>query len=281
MNGAGDHLNNVETVDFTAPALGIYTLTVHAYDINGAAQPYALVVHGAATAVDATPRIAQISPSAVAQGTTDQALAITGEFTHFASGTSQVSFSGAGVTVNSVTVTDATHLVAHVAVSPSASLGKRDATVTTGAEVASQVEAIEVVVSSLSVSVTPASWALGTVWPNTTSTTWTGATPALGGYFTVTNDGTSAENLRLRVANSANWTAGSAPGENVFAMGWGQTATQGVEPGYTVLATTSGPLANGLAAGASYRFELQCRAPTASASQNPQSIVVTIEAQLP
>ena len=281
MGGAGDHLNNVETVDFAAPALGLYTITVEGHDINGADQPYALVVSGAATAVDATPGITQVSPASVAQGTTDQAVAITGSFTHFASGTSEVNFSGTGLTVNSVTVSDATHLVAHLASSPSALLGKREVMVTTGAEAASRPDAIEVVATSLSVSVTPSTWALGTVWPNTTSTTWIGATPALGGYFTATNGGTTAENLRLRVANSANWTAGSAPGENVFAMGWGQTATLGVEPGYTVMTNSGGALVSGLASGASFKFDLQCRAPTASTSQNSQSIVVTIEAQLP
>jgi hypothetical protein len=59
-----------------------------------------------------------------------------GLFTNFAAGTSQVSF-GAGVTVNSVSVTSSTNLTAQITVLATAALGPRTVTVTTGIQVVS------------------------------------------------------------------------------------------------------------------------------------------------
>lgn len=60
---------------------------------------------------------------------------ITGQFTHFLQGTTQVSF-GPGITVGTVTVSDSTHLVAQISIDPNAIPGGRTVTVTTGNEVA-------------------------------------------------------------------------------------------------------------------------------------------------
>lgn len=42
----GDRRNNVETVDFAAPAAGTYTITVSGFNVPTGQQPYALVVYG-------------------------------------------------------------------------------------------------------------------------------------------------------------------------------------------------------------------------------------------
>ena len=77
-----------------------------------------------------------VNPTSGQQGQTGLNVAITGQFTHFATGTSAVSF-GAGITVGTVTVTDTTHLTAQISIDAAAALGGRTVTVTTGAEVVS------------------------------------------------------------------------------------------------------------------------------------------------
>ncbi|MGN6593233.1 MAG: Ig-like domain-containing protein, partial [Terriglobales bacterium] len=63
-------------------------------------------------------------------------VAVTGLFTHFAQGTTSASFSSGDLTATSVTVSDATHAVVHVQVSPTAALGNVSVTLTTGTEAA-------------------------------------------------------------------------------------------------------------------------------------------------
>ena len=71
------------------------------------------------------------------------AVTITGQYTNFAQGTSQVSF-GAGIAVNSVAVASGTSLTAQISIAGNAALGARTVTVTTGAEVASIANAFTV-----------------------------------------------------------------------------------------------------------------------------------------
>lgn len=75
-----------------------------------------------------------VNPNCEQQGRVGLNVVITGQSTHFATGTSTVSF-GAGITVRTVTVTDATHLTAQISIDMGAALGGRTVTVTTGAEV--------------------------------------------------------------------------------------------------------------------------------------------------
>ena len=88
------------------------------------------------TVAAGTPVITQVNPNTGQEGQRNLSVTITGQFTHFAQGTSQVSF-GAGITVGSVTVVDATILTAQITISINAPLGPQTATVTTGTEVAS------------------------------------------------------------------------------------------------------------------------------------------------
>lgn len=59
-------------------------------------------------------------------------VAITGVGTHFANGTSQATFSGAGIKVNGTTVSDATHASANITIAGDAATGARDVNVVTG-----------------------------------------------------------------------------------------------------------------------------------------------------
>jgi hypothetical protein len=80
--------------------------------------------------------ITSVTPSTGQQGQQNIQVALAGQFTHFAQGTTQVSF-GPDIMVNSVTVTDATDLTANVTIPASAALGSHTVVVTTGLEVVS------------------------------------------------------------------------------------------------------------------------------------------------
>src|SRR5206468_3956712 len=79
--------------------------------------------------------LTSLKPASGQQGQT-LSVAVTGDFTHFQPGATQVSV-GSGVTVISVLVASSTALTAQVAIDPNAALGARMLTVTTGTEVAS------------------------------------------------------------------------------------------------------------------------------------------------
>ena len=84
----------------------------------------------AAFTVNAAPVVTSLSPASRGQGATNETVVITGS--NFGSGTwatSSVSFSGTGITVNSVTRTDASHLTVNLSVAATATLGARDVTV--------------------------------------------------------------------------------------------------------------------------------------------------------
>ena len=81
------------------------------------------------------PRILSTTPASGKRGR-QRAVAIVGENTSFAAGVTTVSFSGTGVTVEGLTVTGPTSLLAIVSVSRTAALGFRDITATTGTETA-------------------------------------------------------------------------------------------------------------------------------------------------
>jgi RHS repeat-associated protein len=82
-----------------------------------------------------TPVVTVINPAGGHQGQVLAGVAITGQYTHFAAG-STVSFGNPGVTATAVAVTDATHLTATVTIAAGAALGASGVTVTTASEVA-------------------------------------------------------------------------------------------------------------------------------------------------
>ncbi len=83
-----------------------------------------------------TPALVSVSPNSGQQGQTLTSVIITGAFTHFVQGTTVASFGGTDITINSLTVTDATHASANITISATAATGARTVTMTTGAEVA-------------------------------------------------------------------------------------------------------------------------------------------------
>lgn len=93
--------------------------------------------------VTTTPLVAQVSPNAAQQGTSNLSVLITGQNTHFVQGTSVASF-GAGITVASLTVNSSTSATAVISIDPAAAPGFRTVSVSTGAEVATLVNGFTV-----------------------------------------------------------------------------------------------------------------------------------------
>jgi hypothetical protein len=96
------------------------------------------------TVIARVPILTLINPSNGQQGQENFSVAITGQFTNFRNGASVVSFSGTGITVNSIMVTDATHAIANITIASNAPIGPRNVTVTTGTEVVSQADSFSV-----------------------------------------------------------------------------------------------------------------------------------------
>ncbi len=90
---------------------------------------------GLFTVTAGTPVITAINPNSGLQGQVLTGVVITGNFTHFAAG-STVSFSNINVTASNISVTSSTQLTATVTIAAGAALGSSNVTVTTGSEVA-------------------------------------------------------------------------------------------------------------------------------------------------
>ncbi len=151
VTGSGTHFAQGVTVANFGPGVTVSTLTVNSLT-NATAQLSIAAgaglgirnvslttagetanLAGAFNVTLATPVISSVTPSSGSQGQ-NLNVAVVGQFTHFAQGTTAATF-GAGVTVNSVTVVDATHLTASVSIAGVATTGTRNVTITTGAEV--------------------------------------------------------------------------------------------------------------------------------------------------
>ncbi len=123
--GPGINVNSVSATDDThatvnisispQAAPGLFGVSVTTLGETASGQ-------GVFTVVAATPFLSFLSPTNVIQGQTLN-VAVTGVFTTFTSA-STVNF-GAGITVNSISVTDNSNLTANITVSPTAFLGNR------------------------------------------------------------------------------------------------------------------------------------------------------------
>ena len=131
----GTHATLNLTASPTA-ALGSHTLTL----TTGAESAPGV---GALSVLAGLPQIVSVNPATGAQGAT-QTVTVTALYTHFVQGTSQVSFSGGGLTTGAVTVNGPTELQVPVTVTPGAAAGARSITVTTGGESASLANAFTV-----------------------------------------------------------------------------------------------------------------------------------------
>ncbi len=162
FSGTGISVNSVTVSSPTSATLNIsisstairdqrsVTLTTNTEVVSSSAAGTFFTV----TASPAT--ITTVIPNQGNQGAVNLPVAINGFATHFANGTTTVSF-GSGIGVNSVFVDDATKLTAHITIDPSATPGLRDIVVTTAGEIATGVDAFTVIVPPASVaSVSPA-----------------------------------------------------------------------------------------------------------------------------
>ena len=108
---------------------------------------------GAFTVNAPGPGISSITPSSADRGQT-LSVTIVGSNTSFSQVSSVVSF-GPGVSVNSTAVTNPTLLTANITISPSATLGTRDVTVTTGSEIATSSGGFTITAPARLQSITP------------------------------------------------------------------------------------------------------------------------------
>jgi hypothetical protein len=95
--------------------------------------------------------LAFVNPSSLPQGQT-QSLTITGIDTSFASGTTVVTSTSSGITVNSTTVNSPTSLTVSVTVAPTITLGYKNITVTTGAQIVSSNSLFQVTLGPAAIS---------------------------------------------------------------------------------------------------------------------------------
>ncbi|MGH9747651.1 MAG: Ig-like domain-containing protein [Candidatus Acidiferrales bacterium] len=165
-----------------------------------------------------TPSLTQVSPNTGGQGVQNLSVAITGQATHFAQGSTVASF-GAGITVASLTINSATSATAVINIDQAAALGARTVTLTTGNEIAPLMNGFTVTALTLqSIAVTP----------NPAPAVAVGATE----QFTAT--GTFSDNSTQNLTNSATWNS-SAPG---FATISNAAGTRGLATGVAAGPTT-------------------------------------------
>lgn len=142
------------------------------------------------------------------------------------------------------------------------------------AEPSDEVTVTVTITQTLSVSLDNGSWDAGS------NVSLGGAPDTVGAlgpdYFTAENDGDGPEDLTVTVSGSANWTAGTAPGADVFAM---NLSTNGGSDWTLINPSGGASLATSLAAGGTQAFDLQLLVPTSTAHFGvQQSITVTVTA---
>jgi hypothetical protein len=107
-----------------------------AYNVTLTTGGEVATILGGFTVGSGAPSISNVNPPTGTQGITTN-VTLTGAFTSWVQGTSTASF-GSGITVNpSLTVNSATSAVANITISPTATLGSRNVSVTTGSQTAS------------------------------------------------------------------------------------------------------------------------------------------------
>ena len=138
---------------------------------------------------------------------------------------------------------------------------------------------VTVTLQQLGVSVTPTSWPIGTLAALTPKSTWVSGN---AGNFTATNAGNVAQNIFVAASSTtpSGWTPSlTAPGTNVYTIGFGKAVSPYTsEPTYTLF-TTNGALASSVAASGTVRFDLQFTAPAGNSTVSPQeTLTVSLSA---
>jgi len=109
------------------------------------------LVNGFTVNAAGVPEILTIVPDFGYQGDTNLIVTVTGLNTGFVNGGTTLSFSGSGITVNSVNVISPTQFTADISISSIADLGLRDVIVQTGAVIASLANGFEVLPTAPSI----------------------------------------------------------------------------------------------------------------------------------
>jgi 6-phosphogluconolactonase (cycloisomerase 2 family) len=157
-------------------AIGARTVTVTT------AGETAQIVNGFTVLVGA-PRVTQLSPVSGRQAQTLD-VTVTGQFTNFVQGQTTANF-GVGIATTALAVTSPTVAVATIAIQPSATVGVRSVTVTTGSEVATSI---------VGFNVTPGQPVVASVTPNS-GVQGQSLTVAVAGQFTTFTAGVSTVSL--------------------------------------------------------------------------------------
>jgi len=136
--GGGIQVTSVTVTGLLSATVGITIPTstpLGAYNVQLITGGEVATILGGFTVGTGSPTISVVSPPTGTQGLANVNITLTGLFTHWVQGTSVANF-GSGITVNSLTVSNATSAVANISINTAATIGSRNVTVTTGAEVA-------------------------------------------------------------------------------------------------------------------------------------------------
>ena len=124
-------------ITFTIPAsISVSSPTAYAVSITGATTANAAFASSntAALTINPAPQILSVAPATGTPGQTES-VTITAAYTNFVQGSTTANF-GAGITVGTIAVSSATTLTAQLTISPTATPGPRDVTVSTGVQTA-------------------------------------------------------------------------------------------------------------------------------------------------
>jgi hypothetical protein len=147
---SGNNLTMTLSITFATAFLGTQNVYMEAQGTTGGDSGLQLM---GTWNVAQLPAVGSVAPNSGYPGQTLASVAITGQNTNFVQGTTVASF-GAGITVNSLTVSSSTAATASISIAGNAAAGPRDVTMTTGAEVALGSGAFTVT-AAYPVSVTP------------------------------------------------------------------------------------------------------------------------------
>lgn len=127
---------SVTTTSITVPVSIMPAASLGATNLTVTTGAEVVTLNNGFTVNAGTPVLTQVNPNTGQQGQTLASVAVTGQLTHFVQGTTVANF-GAGITVNSTTVANATSVTANITIAANAPTGPRTVTMTTGTEVAS------------------------------------------------------------------------------------------------------------------------------------------------
>ena len=144
--GAGVTVNSVVVNSTTSATVNISidpAATVGVRTVTMTTNSQVAVGNGLFTVQAGVPQVLSVTPNTISVGAT-QTVTVTGSFTNFQSGVSQVNFSGNGISTGTVTVNSPTSLQVPVIVTAGATPGTRTVTVTTNTEVATLAGALTI-----------------------------------------------------------------------------------------------------------------------------------------